>query len=199
MTDDPADQVAAAEAGEAAVFAALRAALLVLDLPPGEEDGSLARLLDRVGAATDALRRQRDLAAGANCLDGAAAGAIETALAAEAAAATLKEAVDQLGAARMRAAKVARETRAALAELIRDCGLAELRSAHHRCDPLAGTERVEITDPDKLPGRYWRHREPEPDKLSLLAELRLGPVPGARIVRGPDSVRISNRRTKGDA
>ena len=53
-----------------------------------------------------------------------------------------------------------------------------------------GRESVVITDPDKIPDQY---RTPQPDKIDKAAvgvELKSNEVPGAKLERGDDFVRI---------
>jgi hypothetical protein len=68
---------------------------------------------------------------------------------------------------------------------------------HHNVEVGSAYLRVEVTEPAKLPGNYWHHPEPTPDKRALHDALRRGEVPGAQLVPGPRSVRISQRKNAG--
>ncbi len=55
-----------------------------------------------------------------------------------------------------------------------------------------GRESVEIISVDELPqGTFTTERKP--DKKAIAEQLKTGPVPGARLVKGDDGVRISTK------
>jgi len=86
------------------------------------------------------------------------------------------------------------------AERIRETILAEMRTAGLSTLPLAirtlaivaGRERVEIETESEIPTQLMRVRR-EPDKRAIGDSLRAGDaVPGARLARGPDTLRVSS-------
>lgn len=178
---------------EAEAHVALRDALRGIELPAIDADAMAESV---AGANSDAARLLQHVAraAGANDLDGAMAGAVAVILAAEGAAKALSAIMDRIGQHRSAAVQAAAQARAALAKAMADTGCPAVLTATHRADPLEGSERVEVTDPARLPLSLWKQPDPEPDKAAIRKALKKGPVPGAALVRGAPSVRISIRQ-----
>jgi len=178
---------------EATTFAALRDALRGIEVP-SLDAAALSDSLDDAHGDMDLLRHRRDTAASANSLDAAMAGAVAVILAAESAAKALSAIMDRIGQHRSAAVQAAAQARAALAKAMADTGCPAVLTATHRADPLEGSERVEVTDPARLPLSLWKQPDPEPDKAAIRKALKKGPVPGAALVRGAPSVRIAIRQ-----
>lgn len=189
---------AAAEAGPppGAVDAevAFRAALARVEAPRLDVP-ELAHGLRQAEAHLHAMHARLVAASGANSLDASMQHAAEAVMASEAAGRALLAAVHALGLHRTAAHRGEAALRQALGDAFAGLGVLQWPLEHHTVSALA-PERVEITDAAQVPARYWRARDPEPDKQSIARTLReLGPgaVPGARLAPGPRSVSIRNR------
>lgn len=176
---------------------ALKAALA--DLPmPRPDMARITALLQEMQRQVAALDANTLAATRSNSLDGAMSHAAHAVIAAEAAALCLLSIGRELGTARTTTQAAEREIRQALGEAMQRTGTLLMPLEHHNVEAAAGAERVEVTTPGALPSQFWRQPEPEPDKARIAAALKLGPVPGARMARGPGNIRITKRRGIGE-
>jgi hypothetical protein len=165
--------------------------LPTLDVPAVEEAVALsaARILELKAAMKAAL--------GANGEEAQLFRMLETIAAAgetyDAVSLAARELQSMLDAAR----EAERSCRMVLAQAMAEAGAPAISSGRYRADPLDGSQRVQIEEAALLPPAYWRTPEPEPDRAKIRAALLDGrAVPGARLVTGPPSVRITAKESK---
>lgn len=171
----------------------LKAALALA--PPVRPDiGRITGLLQDMQRQLAALEGFTLAAARSNTLDATLHHGASAVLAAEAATALIVAVMRELGTARSSVAAIEDAARLALGEAMHATGCQIFPLEHHNLEAAAGAQRVEIEQPDRLPAAYWRDAEPAPDKNKLAAALKLGPVPGARLARGPHTIRITAKR-----
>jgi hypothetical protein len=156
--------------------------------------GALVALLQTAQQECAALDANTLAAVRCNSLDAALDHAAHAVIAAEGAAHALLSLGRLLGHLRAEALAAEAGARQALAAAMHGTGTLVFPLEHHAVELAQGAERVEIHAPAELPAAFWRDREPEPDRTEIGRALRLGEVPGARLARGPRSVRITQRR-----
>jgi len=184
--------------GEDDAQAELRDAVAMLGAPPIVEPdllGYCSRIVetcDAAGAALVAVRQANSFPAGLEA-------GIAAALALDVAGAALTAGVNYLSAVRQQVAALTRGTRAAVGGIMVSTGCPGVRTAWHDAHPVEPAPHVEIDAPALLPARFWRARDPEPDRAALLTALRSGPVPGARLAYGNASLRIVFRKNSSGA
>ena len=89
-----------------------------------------------------------------------------------------------------------RSLRVVLARGMAETGAPAISVGRLTASPLNGFPSVEIEEPALLPPAFWRNREPEPDRAKIRNALLCGqPVPGARLVTGRPSVRITAKES----
>jgi hypothetical protein len=131
-----------------------------------------------------------------NSLDSALNHSGEALMAAEAAASCLTTLMQQLQPTRAAVQAAETTARHAIGAAMEQTGTLLFPLSFHNMEAAKGQPRIVISDPAKLPGEFWRDREPEPDRLKIAAALKNGPVPGVTVERGPQTVRLSAKSAK---
>lgn len=90
-----------------------------------------------------------------------------------------------------------KSARIILGAAMADTGAPAITSGRYTADPQEGSQRVEVDEPALIPSAFLRFPEPEPDKAAIRAALLKGEtVPGARLVTGRPSVRITAQEAR---
>jgi hypothetical protein len=112
-------------------------------------------------------------------IDGAIAATIREALAREAMAEGIKQHIEKLNARWDRLESGASTLRAAARTAMEECNLKRIPAPDFTASLGEGRAKVIITDKSKLPDRYLRRADPEPDKKAIAEALKIGDVAGA--------------------
>jgi len=164
---------------------------------PRPDMGRITALLQEMQRQCAALDAHTLSATRSNCFDSAATHGAHAVMAAEAAALCILHLMQIFSHERATAKAAEQALRHAIGTALQSTGTLVFPLEFHNVESAAGAERVEVPEPGLLPEPFWRHVEPEPDKARIGAALKHGPVPGARHVRGPHTIRITQRKGLG--
>ena len=156
------------------------------------EQTSTARALLQTFAdvLTDDEQAQADLVEGETDLDRALENAVLRIAEIEAMLAGLKELSDRIAARRSRIEAQADSLRAAVMVAFEATGQRRLELPFATVSRRSVPPKAIVVSEAEVPASFWKRADPKVDMRALLAALKEGPVPGAELSNGSETISI---------